>query len=211
MIGAMQQPIAVFSDVGALATLPKRVFIASFAEVIKHGLIADKEYLKFVTSKPPTEFTRRELIEIIYGSCAIKARIVESDETEKGARRLLNFGHTVGHAIESASQKTDDPLLHGEAIAIGMAVEARISVACGLLSLEDQKQLETMLLNAGLPIRLKCGSVDQIMLALENDKKIENGVIQWTLLNSIGSAVFNYKIQKEKVLKILRENLLVQL
>jgi 3-dehydroquinate synthase len=209
MIGAMQQPIAVFGDISTLATLPKRVFIASFAEVIKHGLIADKEYLQFITSKPPTEFNNSELVDIIYGSCAIKTRIVESDETEQGARRLLNFGHTVGHAIEMASQETANPLLHGEAIAIGMAIEGRLSVACGLLSLEHLKQVETMLLAMGLPIRLKCGNIDQIILSLENDKKYEQGALKWTLLNSIGSAVFNYTVKQEEVLKILRENLLV--
>ncbi|MDP3733440.1 MAG: 3-dehydroquinate synthase family protein, partial [Candidatus Daviesbacteria bacterium] len=101
LIGSFNQPIAVFCDINFLSTLPDREFISGFAEVIKHGIIADKKYFDFVTSKKPKDFTKQELIKIILGSIKIKAAIVNKDEKETGQRRLLNFGHTIGHAIEA--------------------------------------------------------------------------------------------------------------
>src|SRR5207247_1132009 len=116
LIGTFTQPKAVVIDVETLKTLPRREFIASFAEIIKHGLIKDKTYFALVTKKHPLDFTQDELIEIIKGSCEIKAKVVQSDEKESGQRKQLNFGHTIGHAIEAVSLESDNPLLHGEAI-----------------------------------------------------------------------------------------------
>ncbi|HSA84312.1 MAG TPA: 3-dehydroquinate synthase, partial [Patescibacteria group bacterium] len=127
LVGSFQQPIGVIIDTQTLKTLPKREFLSGFGEMIKHGLIADKTYFELVTSKQPQSFSQEELINLIARSCEIKKTIVEQDETENGLRKLLNFGHTIGHAIESLSLETEMPLLHGEAVAIGMVAEAKVA------------------------------------------------------------------------------------
>ena len=112
LIGTFNQPIGVIIDVQTLSSLPKREFLSGFAEIIKHGLIKDRKYFEKVTSKHPLEFNQDTLIDIIERSCKIKAEIVEADEIENGPRKLLNFGHTIGHAIESLSLESSTPLLH---------------------------------------------------------------------------------------------------
>ena len=195
-IGAICQPIAVVADVETLATLPSREFIAGFAEAIKHGLIADEKYLAFVTSKKPREFSDDELISVIKGSSEIKRRIVESDERERGARRLLNFGHTIGHAIEALSLETNTPLLHGEAVAIGMAEEARISERAGLLQKGGATQVVQILKDAGLPTVLPLFPRERIMEKIESDKKSAHGKVCWTLLKRIGEAVAGVEVEE---------------
>ncbi|PJC82535.1 3-dehydroquinate synthase, partial [Candidatus Roizmanbacteria bacterium CG_4_8_14_3_um_filter_35_14] len=110
----------VIIDVKTLKTLPKRELISAFGEIIKHGVISGQKHFDLVTSKKPEEFNQRELIKIIKQSIKIKSNIVQKDPKEKDLRKVLNFGHTIGHAIESLSWKTDSPLLHGEAVAIGI-------------------------------------------------------------------------------------------
>lgn len=193
-IGAIHQPIAVIADVAALSTLPDREFLAGWAEIIKHGLIADAKYLAFVTSKKPREFSDDELVAVIKGSCEIKRSIVERDERESWERRLLNFGHTIGHALEAFSLETDAPLLHGEAIAIGMAEEARISEAEGLLQKGGAVKVEDMLKNAGLPTALPPFPKERIMEKIESDKKSISGKVGWTLLRKIGEGVCGVKL-----------------
>lgn len=188
-IGAICQPIAVVSDIETLSTLPDREFIAGWAEVIKHGLVADERYLSIVTSKRPREFSSDELVAIIKGSCKIKQSIVEKDEREHGIRRLLNFGHTIGHAIEALSFETDNPLLHGEAVAIGMAEEARISEDMGLLKKGDAARVRKMLKNAGLETAMPPVPMNRIMEKIASDKKSVNGKVRWTFLKKIGEGV----------------------
>lgn len=203
LIGSFQQPIAVIIDTDPLKTLPKREYISGFAEIIKHGVIADKKYFQLVTAKLPGEFSQEELVEIIKRSCQIKADIVFSDEKEVGVRKLLNFGHTIGHAIESLSQETKNPLLHGEAISIGMVVEAQISNLIGLLSDEDYHILEQALIRAGLPTKLPNMETQQILAKIKSDKKNEEGKINWTLLKNIGKAVYNQQVDERIIKKIL--------
>ncbi len=198
-IGAIYQPIAVIADIEPLTTLSSREFIAGFAEAIKHGLIADLKYLAFVTSKKPREFSDDELIFLIKGSSEIKRRIVESDERERGARRLLNFGHTIGHAIEALSLETNTPLLHGEAVAIGMAEEARISESVGLLQKGGAAQVVQMLKEAGLPTVLPQFSRERIIERIESDKKSVGGKVGWTLLKSIGEAVCGVDVPERHI------------
>lgn len=203
LIGTFQQPIGVICDVDTLSTLPHREFVSGFAEVIKHGLIADKNYFKLVTAKKPQDFSQKELIKIIEKSCQIKVGIVTQDEKENGLRKLLNFGHTIGHAIESLSQKTDNPLLHGEAVSIGMVAEGKISNLLGLLSGEEYKQLEQAIKKAGLPIKVSGLEVNQILEKIISDKKNEKGQINWTLLQGIGRAIFNQKVDDSIVVSVL--------
>lgn len=203
LIGSFQQPIAVIIDVDILNTLPKREFISGFAEIIKHGAIADKKYFDFVTSKKPADFSQNELVEIIKESIQIKSNIVSADEKESGQRKLLNFGHTIGHAIEALSQDTNAPLLHGEAVSIGMIAEAQIAKLIGILSEEDYILLEKALILAGLPIKYLNISSDKIIEKIKSDKKSEKDKINWTLLTKIGAAIYNQTVEESEIRKVL--------
>ena len=130
-IGVFKNPIGVVIDVQTLKTLPKREFVSAFGEIIKHGVISGREHFNLVTSKKPEEFNEQELIEIIKQSIKIKSNIVKKDPKETtGLRKVLNFGHTIGHAVESLSWKTNKSLLHGEAVAIGMVAESNLACLC---------------------------------------------------------------------------------
>lgn len=203
LIGTFQQPIGVVIDVDTLSTLSKRELISGFGEIIKHGAIADKKYFQFVTSKKPLEFTQEELIKIIEKSCQIKASIFAKDPKENNLRKLLNFGHTIGHAIESLSQQTEKPLLHGEAISIGMSMEGQLSKLLGLLSDKDYQVLEQALLNAGLPTKMPKLPAKKIMEKIQADKKNEKGKVNWTLLQSIGKAIYNKSVDEKIVRQVI--------
>jgi 3-dehydroquinate synthase len=204
LIGAFQQPVGVIIDVRTLSTLPKRELISGFAEVIKHGLIRDKKYLELVSSKKPEEFNSKELMEIIYESCKIKSEVVELDEREGGLRKVLNFGHTIGHAIESISLETESPLLHGEAIAIGMIAEAKISQLQGFITDEDGLVIMQKIKNAGLPVGYKNFEMDEVMKRLKSDKKNVGSKVKWTLLKNIGEAVFDIEVPEEYVIDAIK-------
>ena len=194
-VGTFTQPQAVIADVDFLQTMPQRSFVQGFAEMIKHGLIQDKEYFMSMTSKKPNEFTQDELVKLIAESVRIKAQIVQQDERETGERKLLNFGHTVGHAFESLSLKTGDPLFHGEAVAIGMVAEAKISESLGMISEKDFQLIETAISSFGLPTKYKDKvSVESVMSLIQKDKKGQRGKIKWTLLSAIGVGDYNIEI-----------------
>lgn len=196
LIGSFNQPVAVFCDINFLSTLPDRELISGFAEIIKHGLVAHKKYFDFVTSKKPKAFSQEELVKIVLGSVKIKADIVSKDEKETGPRRILNFGHTIGHAIEALSQNTKNPLLHGEAVSIGMVAEAKISGV-------KVNKIKQVLINAGLPVDLPDFPVEQVLEKIKSDKKSEGGEINWTLITSIGKGVINQQVNKYILKKIL--------
>lgn len=202
-IGAFQQPIGVVIDVNTLATLSERVYTQGFAEIIKHGLIADRVYFDFVTSKKLKDFNTSELTQMLAKSNEIKARIVEEDQKERGVRKIVNFGHTIGHAIESLSFETDKPYLHGEAVLLGMIVETKISELAGLLKTEDAAIIYERLSGLGLPVSVSNIKKEDIIKKLKTDKKVVKGEINWTLLNSIGSAVINQKVEDKIVEKAL--------
>lgn len=204
-IGSFQQPIGVVIDVETFKTLPKRAYIEAFSEIIKHGLIADKTYFDFVTSKKSLEFTTDEMIEIIEGSLMIKNKVVESDEKENGVRKVLNFGHTIGHAIEAISLSTKTPLMHGEAVSIGMVAEAKLSELKNFISSQDLKLIETSLQHAGLPIRIQGITEKQILQKIAGDKKNEFGKIKWTLLKKIGKAVYNEEVDEALVVTAIQK------
>ncbi len=200
-IGSFQQPLAVVIDVETLETLPERQLNAGFGEVIKHGLIADSDYFSKVTAKKPNEFSRSEMIDLITGSIKIKRDIIQADLTENHQRKLVNFGHTIGHALESISQNTDNPLLHGEAVSIGMVAEARLSHATGMLSEHDIQTIKQALESAGLPITYTVHDKEMLMKKILSDKKNTGGKIMWTLLKRIGEGVYNQEVSKEIVEK----------
>ncbi len=206
LIGNFTQPKAVIIDVAVLTTLPEREFLSGFAEIIKHGLITDKNYFKKVTSKKPLLFSSEELVEIITRSCEIKAAIVAQDEKESGKRELLNFGHTIGHAIEALSLETKNPLLHGEAISIGMSAEAVIAHKIGLLSKDASKIIKEKLNEAGLPTTLPDFKREKIIEKIKSDKKNFAGNINFSLLKQIGEGVCNQSVS-EKIIKSVLANI----
>ncbi len=199
-IGTFSQPEGVFAEIETLKTLPERVLIQGYAECLKHGLIASETYFEKVSSKKITEFPEEQLIEVIAESIQIKADIVHQDEREQGQRKLLNFGHTIGHAIESLSHKTDDPLYHGEAVAIGLVAEAKISHAMGMIRDEEMEAVENAVERVGLPTRYKSEvSVDKVLALVEADKKSERGKVKWTLLTKLGKADYNIEVSEKFV------------
>jgi 3-dehydroquinate synthase len=188
MIGAFHQPLAVVADTGTLATLPPRELGAGLAEVVKYGAIHDLAFLAWIEENAALLVARdpAALAHAIRRSCEIKAAIVALDERESGARALLNFGHTFGHAIESATGY--GTWLHGEAVAIGMALAARFSVRVGRIAQADADRLVALLERLGLPVRPPVIARGAWLEYMGRDKKNEAGRITLVLLDRLGSA-----------------------
>jgi len=204
LVGAFYQPAAVLVDTDTLKTLPARDTVANFAEIIKHGLIADVQYLEQVTSKRPREFSVAELTDIIAGSVRIKAEVVMSDPNESGRRSLLNFGHTVGHAVEALSLETKAPLRHGEAVSIGMVVEAAIAAGRGLITADELKQIQEMLIRAGLPVQVPRFDMERMFEKMASDKKNAHGVLRFSLLQGLGDVIWYQPVPREEVTAAIR-------
>lgn len=195
LIGITQQPLAIVVDIDTLSKLSERELRSGFAELVKHGLIADESYFSHVTSKQCREWSTDELVDIVARSCEIKALIVQGDETEKGARKTLNFGHTIGHAIEACCLSSKTPLTHGEAVAIGMYAEAFISHRMGLLDRGELLRVVTGLTAVGLPTHLP-HLIDHSLIVdcMSLDKKNVGGKNRWTLLQGIGHALIDQEV-----------------
>lgn len=204
LVGSFNQPVGVVIDVDTFETLPDREFISGFGEIIKHGIIADSQYFNEVISKKPRQYPKEELIEIVKRSCEIKAEIISTDEKESGDRKKLNFGHTIGHAIESFSLTTENPLLHGEAVSIGMVAEANISNQLGLITDDVVLQIKQVLEQASLPVSFKISDTNTLLNLISKDKKAEAGKVNWTLIKGIGEAVINQTVDAEIVKTALR-------
>ncbi len=204
LVGTFNPPFGVVIDPQMLSTLPEREFISGFGEIIKHGLIWDEHHFEQATAKRPQDFTHDELADIITASCRIKLAIVEDDLHESSSRRLVNFGHTVGHAIEALSLETDAPLLHGEAISIGMAAEATISVKSGLLPAADLETIITALKRAGLPVTVSGLKEDDIRRKMQSDKKNIKGTPNFTLIDRIGHALYNKEVPSSVVTEAIQ-------
>lgn len=206
-IGAFYQPKTVMMDVNLLSSLSDRDFIAGFSEIFKHGLIKDKKYFNSVSLKKPKQFTQQELIKIIERSCQIKALVVEKDEQEANLRKILNFGHTAGHAFETLSFSTDKPLRHGEAVGLGMIVASKISQLTGLISDQDFSLIKKRLFYVGLPIKFEQKiPVEQVLDKMKGDKKTSDGKIKWVLLKNIGEAGFDFKVNDQQIIfKAIKE------
>jgi 3-dehydroquinate synthase len=206
-IGIFKNPSAVIIDVLTLETLPKRELIAAFAEIIKHSIIDSRDHFNLVTAKRPEEFTQKELQEIIEKSVQLKQKIVNKDSKEKGLRKVLNFGHTIGHAVESLSWKTDKPLLHGEAVAIGMVAESNLACLCqpthnlGGCVVEPIKKA---LANAGLPTIINNLSIKDILRVMSFDKKNINKKILFSLPEKIGKVRFNIEAPENLIIKAIK-------
>ena len=188
MIGAFHQPCAVIADTATLATLPPREYAAGLAEVVKYGAIHDVSFLDWIEASADA-LRRRDptaLAHAIRRSCEIKADIVAADERESGARALLNFGHTFGHAIESGAGYGN--WLHGEAVAAGMALAAQLSARLGRIAPDEARRLVRVLDSFGLPVKPPAFPLDTWLTYMGRDKKNEGGRITLVLLDALGRA-----------------------
>jgi 3-dehydroquinate synthase len=199
MIGAFHQPRAVISDVATLDTLPERELRAGLAEVIKHGLTLDAAFVEWLERNIEVLRARQRepLIHAVRRSCELKARIVAEDERESGARALLNFGHTFGHAIEAATGY--GPWLHGEAVAAGMVMAAELSALMGHLRKIEVSRVRELLKRAGLPVKGPAVAPERLLELMTLDKKAAKGRTRFVVLEAIGRAVLRADIDDAAV------------
>jgi len=206
MIGSFWQPSLVWIDVNTLDTLPEREFISGMAEVIKYGIIWDKEFFDYLESNREKILKKDKdlLIPAIKRACEIKAEVVSKDERESSLRAILNYGHTIGHAIETLTGYTT--YLHGEAISIGMVYEAKLSNILGFLEKESLERIKNILKNLGLPTILPINIDTTAMVkTILLDKKNIEGKIRMVIPESIGKMKINFEISEENLKGILNE------
>ena len=206
LMGAFWPPALVLCDLDVLDTLPAREWRAGLAEAVKHGVLADAAYFRWMEREAPRlaandPQARRRLV---HRSVQIKARVVTADEREKGARAWLNLGHTVGHAIETALGYRD--WLHGEAVAVGLVAAARLAVRLGLSAPTDASRIEGLLQRLNLPTRMPPGlTPDRVLAAAGSDKKRRDGRLRWVLPAGLGRVVIRDDVPADQVLSILQE------
>jgi 3-dehydroquinate synthase len=206
MIGSFWQPSLVWIDVNTLDTLPEREFISGMAEVIKYGIIWDKDFFDYLESNREKILKKDKdlLIPAIKRACEIKAEVVSKDERESSLRAILNYGHTIGHAIETLTGYTT--YLHGEAISIGMVYEAKLSNILGFLEKESLERIKNILKNLGLPTILPINIDTTAMVkTILLDKKNIEGKIRMVIPESIGKMKINFEISEENLKGILNE------
>jgi 3-dehydroquinate synthase len=205
MIGTFHQPRLVWADVDTLRTLPRREFLAGMAEVIKYGVIWDETFFNFL------EKNREKILSldsgamqfIISRSCEIKAEVVSRDEREGGLRAILNYGHTIGHALETATGYTAH--LHGEAVARGMYCEALLSCLLGLMDMKAAERIGSLIDSYGLPSKMPSGvDEERIISSMKLDKKAVAGELKFVLPQKIGSVVVKGVRDSEKVRESIR-------
>lgn len=189
MIGAFHQPKLVLADIGTLDTLPDRELKAGLAEVVKYGLIRDLPFFEWLEANMPRLLAREPeaLAYAVQRSCANKAEVVAADERETGDRALLNLGHTFGHAIETGLGYGE--WLHGEAVAAGTLIAARLSCLLGWLSSDDVLRIQKLFLMAGLPVKGPVLGAARYLDLMSHDKKVIDGRMRLVLLTAIGKAV----------------------
>ena len=206
LVGAFYHPRAVIADTETLATLPRRALLEGFAEVVKHALILDSALLAelerhagaITASTPDAEL----LAAVTARSVRLKALIVSTDPRERGLRRILNYGHTIGHAIETVADYGD--YLHGEAVSVGMMGAARIGERMGLLDGDLVEQQEDVLRAFGLPLSAPGLAPGELMNAMRLDKKVERGRLRFVLLGSLGRAVVRDDVPAELIEEVVR-------
>jgi len=187
MIGTFTQPNFVICDANMLKTLPNEEYIAAYAEIIKHAAIGNASLFSFLETNyiKAAEHDIEVIRRVVYDSLVIKSSVVQQDEKESGLRKMLNFGHTLGHAIEKHTG-----VIHGNAVAIGMVAAARLSVKEGVLKQVDCERLENLISLYKLPTKMEGLDKEAIIEAMKKDKKRERDVIAFVLLNGIGNIQF---------------------
>lgn len=204
MVGAFYMPKLVYMNIGTLKTLDERQFYSGFAEVMKHGLIKDAMFYEWLLDNL-YEIQDREpeiLEEMVMRSCMIKKLVVEKDPKELGDRALLNFGHTIGHAIEKYK---NFEMLHGECVALGAVAAAFISWKHNWLSMEEYYEIRDMFVPFHLPITVDDIEPEEILALTKSDKKMAAGQIRFVLLKKVGKAVIDTTVSDEDILNAVRE------
>lgn len=206
MVGAFYQPKAVYMNLHTLHTLPEREFYSGFGEIIKHGLIKDSGYYNWllehddkILAKTP-EF----LEETIYRSLLVKQAVVENDPYEKGERALLNFGHTLGHAVEKLMNFS---LLHGECVSLGIVTACFLSMQFGHITKKEYDSVCDILKAFHLPVSLPSDAlnIEEVVHATKNDKKMDSGKIKFILLETLGNAYINKELTDAQLTLAVRE------
>ncbi len=204
IIGAFYQPNFVYLNVNALKTLPKREFISGLAEMVKHGIICNADFFDYIDYNIDRIMSYDEdvLQYIARVNCHIKGKVVEQDEREEGLRAILNFGHTIGHAIESASNFT---LLHGECVSIGMVGAFKMALYLGMVDQAAVEKVTEVLKKLGLPVRAAGIDMDEVLKRMYYDKKIKKGKLVFILPKEIGQVVQLSIDDMDLVRKVLNE------
>lgn len=202
MVGAFHQPKLVYMNLSTLRSLPSAEYLSGMGEILKHGLIKDKEYYQWL--KDYAEQIKNKdydtLKEMIYRSCQIKKAVVEADPKELGERALLNFGHTIGHAIEKLKKLT---LLHGECVCLGMAAAAYISWHRKLINHHDYEDILNTIISFQQPITVSDISSQDVLQVTKLDKKMDSGTIKFILLSNLGDAYIDTTVSEDEMLKAI--------
>lgn len=202
MVGSFHQPSAVYINTSTLETLTDAQYFSGFGEIIKHGLIKDMKYFEYICANID-RLKKRDinvLEEVIAGSCEIKRAVVENDPEEKGERALLNFGHTLGHAIEKLM---DFSMLHGECVAAGMVAASYISMERGMTTSSDYNRICTIIEELNLPLYVNGISAEEVVKISKSDKKMDAGKIKFILLDGMGNAVIRDDVTDNEMLGAL--------
>ena len=204
MIGAFYQPKLVYINVSTLLTLNRRIFLSGMGEIIKHGIIKDRDYFNWLRNNSEKIIDREldVLIPMIKNSCYIKKLVVENDPKEKGERALLNFGHTIGHAIEKLYNFEK---YHGECVGIGMVVAAYLSKNKGFISESETDSIKKMVSIFELPNSITGLKPDEIIDVSKNDKKMDSNKIKFIVIKEIGDAIIDSSITDEEMRKAILE------
>jgi 3-dehydroquinate synthase len=209
LVGAFQQPVLVLADTAVLDTLPRREFAAGYAELVKYGLIDDADFFaRLEASRAEIFLGGPARIDAIAASCHSKARIVTADERETGERALLNLGHTFAHALEAACGYDAARLVHGEAVAIGLALAHEFSAAEGIAPPEDAARVRAHLSAARLPVSIRDVpgpplAADEVMRHIAQDKKVTRGRLTFILTRGIGRAFIADDVSPQRVAAFL--------
>jgi 3-dehydroquinate synthase len=205
MIGTFYQPRLVWADINTIKSLPKREFLAGMAEVIKYGVIWDEALFRFLEDNREKilNLDRNALEHIIQRSCEIKAEVVSRDEKEGGLRAILNYGHTIGHALETVTGYTT--YLHGEAVAIGMYLEARLSSLLGHMDRGEVERVRSLIVAYGLPSKMQPDlDAEGILSSMRLDKKAVAGKLKFILPEKIGSVNIREVADEARIIESIR-------
>ncbi|MGE5330085.1 MAG: 3-dehydroquinate synthase [Deltaproteobacteria bacterium] len=204
IIGSFYQPKCVYINTGALKTLPEREYFSGFGEIVKHAIIKDEILFEYLENNIEAlcERNTEVLSTVIERNCKIKAEIVSIDERETGLREILNFGHTIGHAIESES---DFSMLHGECVSIGMVAISNMAVRMGLLSLSDFNRIIKLLQKLKLPVIHKGLDSEDIYSLMQLDKKVKKGRINYIVPVKIGEVRITSNIDENTIKEALQD------
>ncbi len=219
LVGTFSQPIGVLIDPETLKTLPEREFRSGIAEMLKHGLIYDKNHFEEVGNFFGKDHSQKNLIEdknlekLIFRSAEIKAEVVQKDEKEGDLRKILNFGHTIGHAIESLALETSNPFSHGEAVALGILVESELALNEGLIEKTDFEKIQKIVEKIGFYLDLKSRfeslKSEEILSLMKKDKKNKEERINFSLIEGIGKGIFDFQIDEKRIEEVIK-NLLTK-